>query len=132
MFNGLSFIIFFYICIYFLIFSARKTYNPSSKNGLKTRGIKGYQGLSLKPDHITLLSSLGKQEELCVFAEKMAVSGSKRVKLVPASNKKQTLFHQHHFVFNISDELAYKYSISNICDKSNDPTSIRTWEGNFL
>jgi hypothetical protein len=105
------------------LFLARKTYNPSSKNGLKTRGIKGYQGLSLKPDHVTLLTSLGKQEELCLFAEKMALGGNKRVKIAPACSKKQTLFHQHHFIFNISDELSYKYSIANICDKSNDPTS---------
>lgn len=108
------------------ITKARKTYNPSIKNGLKTRGIKGYQGFSLKPDHIALLPSFGKQqEELIGIAERMATSnGSKRVKLTPISNKKNNKFHQNHFVFNLSDELAFKYSISNICDKSNDPT---TW-----
>lgn len=59
------------------------------------------------------------------MAEQMAtVYAPKRIKLTPISSKKILKFHQNNFVFNISDELAYKYSISNICDKSNDTSSI--------
>lgn len=78
----------------------------------------------MKPEKIQWMTSLGKQDELILMAEQMATAHvPKRIKLTPISSKKILKFHQNNFVFNICDELAYKYSISNICDKSNDTSS---------
>ncbi|KRX10519.1 hypothetical protein PPERSA_01531 [Pseudocohnilembus persalinus] len=118
------------ISLYCKVSKAKRNYNGSLKYGFLSRSQKNYAGYAIKPETHQWIKSLGSQEELTMYAKKMATwEHSKREKCkVPKINTKylQTI-PEVNIVFNLNNEPAYKYSCMNICDKWNDSKNYKSY-----
>eukprot|EP00828_Plagiopyla_frontata_P035271 TRINITY_DN4620_c0_g1_i1.p1 TRINITY_DN4620_c0_g1~~TRINITY_DN4620_c0_g1_i1.p1 ORF type:complete len:283 (+),score=33.59 TRINITY_DN4620_c0_g1_i1:143-991(+) len=111
------------VAIFCKVTKTRKQYSSSTRNGIQSQAYKNYQGFSLKPDYFTWLTTLGRAEDLQKWASKMPISCvSHRKKIPPINSKLIKKLPENNIVFNMCNDVAFKYSCANICDKSNDLT----------
>ena len=75
------------------------------------------------------MENLGSNEDLVAIARKMPTGGaSKRIKLNPVAKKPQQYFNVNQLVLNLSNEFAFVYTLSNICDKSHDSKDFTSYK----
>lgn len=106
---------------------AKKIYNGFDKDGFLSRKFNAdnqFQGHSLKPiDFKYTQNSFSDQSHaLTAYAEKMIVRKKAR-KTVDHPKPKCLPVPASNVIFNMNNDLAYAYSLCNICDKGEDPKS---------
>lgn len=107
----------------FSVSKQRRNYNASKQNGFISKKLNVPNSVNfqtLKLEHIRFTQSW-KAEELYKLADKMNLPERKRTKIIPERKDTQVHLRFNNLVFNMNNELAFEYSVINICEKSNDP-----------
>ncbi|KAL4460267.1 hypothetical protein ABPG74_000018 [Tetrahymena malaccensis] len=106
----------------FTVSKNRKTYVSQEKNNITSRPNKSYQGYTIKPNSCNFITTLGSQEDLNRNAALMCTPvGRKKIKPNYVLQPRNILpIPEVNIIFNLSNDPAYKYSIINFCDKSDE------------
>ncbi|EAR83283.2 histone deacetylation protein RXT3 (macronuclear) [Tetrahymena thermophila SB210] len=106
----------------FTVSKNRKTYISQEKNNITSRSNKAYQGYTIKPNSCNFITTLGSQEDLNRNAALMCTPvGRKKIKPNFVLQPRNILpIPEVNIIFNLSNDPAYKYSIVNFCDKSDE------------
>lgn len=95
----------------------RANYVSCIRNRIRSRKYTNYEGLSIKPEKVLYLNSLGKLEELIEMAEKMPTDFPKQRPRPNLNLKNLRIIPGTLITFDLSFEPAYPYSLENFGDK---------------
>lgn len=122
------------VAVYFKVAKAKNSYPSQFKNGIKSQRKKQhYEGNSLKLEGVDFLASLGEEEELKAMAEIMPNKIENQIpirRIIKQNQKKKIMVSKladvakkavwPALVFNLSNEMAFKFNLCVFGDKSQD------------
>ncbi len=107
------------VSVFLRVSKGRSNYPSSLRNRIRSKKSSNYEGFSIKPERYELLPELGKKEDLLRIAALMPTAESAPFK---QKDKRPPVPHipETTFVFNISIEPAFQYSLPSFIQANQD------------